>query len=240
MDWLKTLPIAYEGLLKRVRIVNFSVDKSEIALRIPKAIPLLIEKDKAYISMADLQIRHMRPQGFPKAMSLNYRHVAFRVLVDDRAFHEGDAQGAYFLQSFCDKACLVCGGSLFTDYQLCQASIKGERHFRLHKGKYYLKCDFGEHDGPAQLIDLKRTARLNKGYAVHSGKLWQTRIKPLEWPLECIDCGAFKTNFFDSAQLVGAYQVNGSLKFKRGAPAIARVAQRREHLQPVRVKYSPL
>lgn len=239
MSWLKTLPIAYEGLLKDVRILNFSVPLDEIEKSIPDGLSVTNFQGRAMISLADLRIHEMRPKGFPKWLSLSYRHVALRLLVDAQETGERWGHPVYFLKSFCASACVICGGALFTDYHLQKAQIEEDEQVRLESGEFYLRYSLsGEEE--ANPVDLQRTARMNTAYAVHWGCIWQTNIKPDHWPIEPVTCHGFSTNLFKNARLEAAYKVKGNLCFERSAPLFLSRVQRREHVPPYRVRCSPL
>ena len=239
MSWLKTLPIAYRGLLQDVRIVNFSVPMPEVTHLIPEGLKAADFDGRAMISLADLQIRQMRPKALPNWLSITYRHVALRLLVEPIG-DETANQAIYFLKSFCASPSVICGAAIFTDYQLQKARIKGDKRVNIKTGKSYLSYELGG-DRVADKEDRNRTARLNTAYAAHDSAIWQTGIKPNDWPLEAVGCREFSTNMFKNARLEAAYRVKGNLCFERSAPLLLTRVQRREHLRPVvRVRCSPL
>ncbi len=240
MNWLKSLPITYEGLLKDVKVINFSVALDELAPLMPAGLKAMNFEGRAMISLADLQICEMRPKYLPKWLALNYRHVALRVLVERKKAGSGTEPAIYFLKSFCESACLVCGGGFLTDYRLCKAKIKGGNETSIETPNTFLNYALNSEKDTSDKQDLRRTARLNTAYAVHGEDIWQTQIQPDDWPLEPVNCSAFATNLFKDYRLEAAYEVKGTLDFSRSVPSLINGAQKREHVRPYRVRCSPL
>ena len=48
------------------------------------------------------KVEEMHPVAFPW-VKFDYRHVAFRLLVDDSQIHNGVSKGIFFFRSFTDK-----------------------------------------------------------------------------------------------------------------------------------------
>ena len=240
MNWLKSLPVSYEGLLNDIKVINFSVALDEVELLLPAGLKAMNFEGRAMISLADLQLCEMRPKYLPKWLALNYRHVALRVLVERKKAGSGTEPAIYFLKSFCGSACLVCGGDFLTDYRLCKAKIKGANMTSIETPNTFLNYTLSGQNDIVDEQDICRTARLNTAYAVHGGDIWQTQIQPDDWPLEPVNCSAFTTNLFNDYRVEAAYEVKGTLDFSRSVPSLINGAQKREHVLPFRVRCSPL
>lgn len=213
MSCLKTLPIAYSGRISQASLINFAVDVNELLPEIPAGLSLYRYKGSAVISLADLQLSAIRPDFLPECCGLNYRHVALRVLID-----QGErAPGVFFWKSFCMQPLLVCGGRLFTDYRLSRAEIRGEECFHLRQGDRSISYRLDEADRPNVALGWE-TASLNTAYAMHGRGLWQTRIRPEQWPLKPMRCHGFQTSFFRSANCISAFKTTEVLPFYRSAP----------------------
>ncbi len=61
MQLLKKLPIRYTGELHEVKLINFSVDKSEVESLVPWNLVVRDFGGRAMISMVDVDLRHMHP-----------------------------------------------------------------------------------------------------------------------------------------------------------------------------------
>ena len=123
MSLLKRIPIHYKGELHDVRLINFSVEMEEVLDKIPPMIKIRNFGGRAMISMVDVKLKNMRPAGMP-LLHFNYRHLAFRLLIDDSRNNHGVNKGIFFFRSFTDKPFIVFGGTLMTDYNLETAKIE--------------------------------------------------------------------------------------------------------------------
>lgn len=67
MSLLRKLPITFQCDLEKVKVINFSVDQEELLPYIPEGTQVMDFDGQAVFSMADLQVKRMRPRHFPKA-----------------------------------------------------------------------------------------------------------------------------------------------------------------------------
>ncbi|HLT75382.1 MAG TPA: DUF2071 domain-containing protein, partial [Ohtaekwangia sp.] len=139
MNLLKRIPIRYKGELHDVRLINFSVAMEEVVGKLPAGIRPRDFNGRALISMVDVKLKNMRPTALP-FFRFQYRHTAFRLLVDDSEHNKGTAKGIFFYKSFTTNPWIVMGGRLLTDYNLGHARIK-------------------EHNGEVTLTQGKRRVR---------------------------------------------------------------------------------
>jgi uncharacterized protein YqjF (DUF2071 family) len=207
MDFLKRIPIHYTGELHDVRLINFSVALDEVEGRVPAAIKVRNFDGRAMISMVDVTLRNMRPVGLP-FVHFHYRHVAFRLLVEDSEYNEGENKGIYFFQSFTDKPLMIAGGKLLTDYNLEFARIEdrgdevyvsqGEKHVR------YTVNGVGDNNNGALKVTI---GALDRAYSVLADKIRVTQIQRKRWPIQSIRCSGFENTFFKTARLEGAFRV---------------------------------
>ncbi|PTX11356.1 uncharacterized protein DUF2071 [Pontibacter mucosus] len=209
MEMLKKLPIEYVGELHQVRLINFSVEKEEVLPYLPKGLKTRDFHGRALISMVNVKLRNMRPDFVPKPLHFNYQHIGFRLLVDDAPYSNGAAKGIYFMRSFTDKALMVQGGSLLTNYRLEKANIRNkETDFELRQGESYLTYTLRD-EPPAQVNQelQEMVGALDRAYSYINGELVRVQIMRERWPIEWVSCEGFKTNYFKTARFEGAFQV---------------------------------
>jgi len=220
MKALKKLPITYKGELHGVKLINFSVDLEEVINKVPKGIKVRDFDGRVIISMVNVKLKQMRPKGMPKALSFDYQHVAFRLLVDDSEYNDGDCKGIYFLRSFTDKPWVAWSGSHFTYYQLTQAAISESEGFRLAQDSRYVKYKLTKKVAGLER-DLKAIIQpLDRAYAVDGQDLLRTKIQREAWPIEPVPCEGFETNFFRTAKYLGAFEVKKMIDYEWLAPVI--------------------
>lgn len=216
MNFLKQLPIKYIGELHNVKLINFSVEFSELRELVPSGIKIRNVNGRALISMVDVMLKNMHPSFVPKQLHFDYRHIAFRLLVDDSEYNNGESKGIYFLRSFTDKPLIVQGGNWLTNYKLETAElITFENMLELKQGENYLNYAFKDKPPALKNESLKQNiAALDRAYSMNGNDLQFVKIVREKWPIEWIDCYHFQTNFFKTAQLEGAFKVNEVINYQ--------------------------
>jgi len=211
MDFLKKIPIRYKGELHDVRLVNFSVAMEEVINSVPRNIKVRDFNGRALISMVDVQLKNMHPVFLPSFCHFNYRHVAFRLLVDDSTYNEGLNKGIFFYRSFTNNPLIVAGGKLLTDYNLERASIQDNNgEVIISQGRHHVKyCIGGSIEASNNEKDeLKKTVgALDRAYSVLGKTIRVTEIQREQWPIQSVACSGFENTFFKTAKLEGAFRV---------------------------------
>jgi hypothetical protein len=211
MDILKKIPITYTGELHDVRLINFSVDINEVRPLVSAQIKVRDFNGRALFSMVDVKLRKMRPSFVPSFFSFEYRHVAFRLLVDDAHLNKGQARGIYFFKSFTDKFLIEKGGSLFTDYRLENASINEKSDLvEIESSGKYVKYSIGNEiiSEDSRLSELHQVVgALDRAYSMLGTELRFTQIQRERWPIQPVSCSAFENTFFKTARLEAAFRI---------------------------------
>lgn len=210
MNILKKLPIKYQGELHDVRLINFSVVMDEVRDKVPANIKIRDFNGRALVSMVDVKLKKMRPVFAPSLCHFNYRHIAFRLLVDDSRLNDGASKGIFFYQSFTNNALVVAGGAVLTDYNLSRASIREENGEVIisNRGKH-VKYAVGNStsDGPNDPHLQATIGALERAYSVMGDRIRVTEIQREKWPIRPVTCTAFENTFFESARFEGAFRV---------------------------------
>lgn len=207
--WLKKLPLSYEGELHEVRLINFSVDPAELRPLLPPGIQPLLTDGRALISMVHVQLRNMRLRGPLGFFRFCYRHVGFRLLIDDSRYTWLPPRGIFFLRSFSEQSLWARLGSLFSIYRLEPAAIHATAdHFCLEKQGRSLRYALGG-EAPATTNPQLEVvvSRLDRAYAPLSRDVRYVQIQRERWPLRPVHCSYFETDFFRTARLEGAFAV---------------------------------
>jgi hypothetical protein len=210
MNFLKRLPIKYTGELHDVRLINFSVAPEELKAYLPANIRPRLFDGRALISMVDVQLKNMHPDFMPSFFKFNYRHIAFRLLIDDSSFTEDKNKGIFFMHAFTDQSLIAFAGAIFTNYRLKSSNISDRdgKLFLKQGGKY---ITYTIDDQPATLTPpwvKENVQRVDRAYALSGDKIQYVQIQREKWPVEWVNCTAFKTDFFKTATLEGAFRVN--------------------------------
>jgi hypothetical protein len=209
MKALKKLPIVFAGQLNEVKLINFSIDIEEVADQVPFPLKVRDFGGRALISMVDVKLTGMHPTFLPKWCSFNYRHIAFRLLVEDGHLNEGVAKGIYFLQSFSNQPILVFGGNLISPYHLTTAKFEpNHAGIKVKKGDRFVEYALDETPGTQPEGKFYEAVRqVDRAYSTLGEEVFKTQIRREEWPLEARTVKHFSTNYFKTAKLESAYAV---------------------------------
>jgi hypothetical protein len=214
MNSLKKIPIRYKGELHDVRLINFLVSKEEVRSMVPGNIEIRDFNGKAMISMVDVKLKNMRPAALP-FLRFNYRHIAFRLLVEDSERNNGVNKGIFFLQSFTNNPIIVFGGKLITDYNLEKANIdeKGNEVILTQGSRKLRYCvnDFSSVPND----ELKTTiGALDRAYSILGDSVRVTQIQREKWPIQLVNCTGFENTFFKTSEFQGAFQVSETIYYE--------------------------
>lgn len=207
MNLLKKIPVRYKGELHDMRLINFTVDMSEVQHKVPPHIKVRDFNGRAMISMVDVKLRNMRPVGLP-FLRFNYRHVAFRLLVEDGQYNGGISKGIFFFRSFTDKPLIVAGGKLLTDYNLEKARIEeGNNEVVISQDTGHVKYTLSGLSNGVN-VELKNIiGALDRAYSVLGNMVRVTQIQREKWPIQPVHCTGFENTFFKTAKFEGAFRV---------------------------------
>lgn len=222
MNLLKKIPITYFGELHEIKIINFSVEKREVESCLPWKINIREFGGRALISMVNAQLMHMHPSFIHESLHFNYKHICFRLLVEDRKWNRGNTKhkGVYIIKSFTNSALIAQGGQLFLDYTLEQADIFCTKQLLvLKKQEQYLTYALDDHMPEVTHQELQQTiASLDRAYSELDGQLRMTKSIHEKWTLLPVNCYHFQTNFFETARLENSFQVLEPIHYKWGPP----------------------
>lgn len=219
MSILKKIPISYIGELHNIRLVNFWVDMREVRDLVPRRLKIRDFDGKALISLVNVELEKMHPSFLPEASHFHYRHVAFRLLLDDSEYNKGESKGIFFLRSFTQNKIIATGGSLLTDYNLEKAEIRNlDRMMSLQQGEQYFNyaLDLGSE---IKTDESQRNiiGALDRAYSVQDGKIKMVRIMREKWPIRQVECYLTETNFFETAKPASAFVVDETIFYRWNA-----------------------
>lgn len=233
---LKRLPLRFKGELHQIQLINFSVELAEINELVPAPIKAKSFDGRALISMVNVQLKKMRPNFVPEAMSFQYQHVGFRLLVEDQAYHnERDDKGIFFLDSFTQNPLMAWGGALLTEYRLHTAELWTQGpSFSLRHGAHILSYDINETQVPAQHNPelLTTVGAIDRAYSKLGEEVRVTQIMREKWPLVPLAVQNFKTNFFRTARFEGAFRVDEVIHYQWLPPQkVPVIAEQKEPIE---------
>lgn len=132
MNFLKNHPFAVEAYLDSSIVLTFAVPKEQVEGLIPECLELDTFQDKwAFIAVAMVQTRNLRPKGFPKFMGNDFFLIGYRIFVRYTNTAGKRLRGLYILKSETDKKKMEFLGNVFTHYNYTTTDISEKISDRL-------------------------------------------------------------------------------------------------------------
>lgn len=135
---LKNHPFAVEAFFESSLVLTFAVPKSQLEKYIPECLNLDTFKDKwAFVAMAMVQTKGLRPKGFPRFMGNSFFLIGYRVFVRYTNNAGKKLRGLYILKSETNKKKMEFMGNVFTHYNYSTTDIiqKEEGNIRIIESK---------------------------------------------------------------------------------------------------------
>lgn len=124
MNFLKNHPFAVEAFFESSIVLTFAVPKEQVEGLIPECLELDTFQDKwAFIAVAMVQTRNLRPKGFPKIMGNDFFLIGYRIFVRYTNMAGKRLRGLYILKSETDKKKMEFLGNVFTHYNYSTTDI---------------------------------------------------------------------------------------------------------------------
>jgi hypothetical protein len=123
-SFLKDHPFAVEAFFESSLVLAFAAPTAEVARLIPKCLTPDIFKDRwAFIAVAMVETKGLRPKGFPRILGNDFFLIGYRVFVrfEDRSGRS--MRGLYILNSATDKKRMEFFGNIFTHYNYTTTDI---------------------------------------------------------------------------------------------------------------------
>ncbi len=123
-SFLKNHPFAVDAFFENSLVLTFAVPKEELESLIPECLTLDIFNDKwAFIAIAMVQTKNLRPKGFPEFMGNDFFLIGYRVFVRYTNKAGKSLRGLYILKSETNKKKMEFMGNIFTHYNYSTTDI---------------------------------------------------------------------------------------------------------------------
>jgi uncharacterized protein YqjF (DUF2071 family) len=129
LSFLKDHPFAVEAFFESSLVFTYAIPKEQIQPLIPECLELDTFNDKwAFIAIAMVQTKALRPKGFPKILGNDFFLIGYRVFVRYTNQAGKRLRGLYILKSETDKKKMQLMGNTFTHYNYTTTDIRQKRH----------------------------------------------------------------------------------------------------------------
>jgi uncharacterized protein YqjF (DUF2071 family) len=124
MSFLKNHPFAVAATFEKSLVLTFAIPKEQLKDMIPECLELDTFEDKwAFIAIAMVQTKGLRPKGFPEFMGNNFFLIGYRIFVRYTNKAGKSLRGLYILKSETDKKKMEFFGNIFTHYNYTTTDI---------------------------------------------------------------------------------------------------------------------
>jgi len=124
LSFLKDHPFAVEAFFEKSTVLTFAIPKEELENLIPECLELDTFDNKwAFIAIAMVQTKQLRPKGFPKFMGNDFFLIGYRVFVKYLDSRGKKLRGLYILKSETNKNKMQLLGNIFTYYNYSTTDI---------------------------------------------------------------------------------------------------------------------
>lgn len=125
LSFLKNHPFAVEAFFESSLVLTFALPKEQLQDIIPECLQLDTFQDKwAFVAVAMVQTKDLRPKGFPKFMGNDFFLIGYRVFVRYTNSAGKNLRGLYILKSETDKKKMELMGNIFTHYNYTTTDIQ--------------------------------------------------------------------------------------------------------------------
>lgn len=128
INFLKNHPFAVQTHFESSLVLTFAVPKEQLQNLIPECLELDTFQDKwAFIAIAMVQTKGLRPKGFPSFMGNDFFLIGYRIFVRYTNNAGKRLRGLYIIKSQTDKKKMEFFGNIFTHYNYTTTDIEQTR-----------------------------------------------------------------------------------------------------------------
>jgi len=124
LSFLKNHPFAVEAFFESSLVLTYAIPYQEAIPLIPECVEPDTFQDKwAFLAIAMVQTKNLRPKGFPKFMGNDFFLIGYRIFVRYHTSAGKRLRGLYILKSETNKKKMEFFGNIFTHYNYTTTDI---------------------------------------------------------------------------------------------------------------------
>lgn len=128
LRFLKDHPFAVASHFDTSLVLTYAVPKAQLQQFIPESLALdTFEDTWAFIAVAMVKTRNLRPKGFPKFLGNDFILTGYRIFVTYHTRYGKRLRGLYIIRSETDKTKMALLGNIFTHYNYQTTDIRFQR-----------------------------------------------------------------------------------------------------------------
>ena len=148
LSWLKKHPFGVEAHFESSIVLTFALPKEQLQSFIPACLTLdTYEDNLAFMAVAMVQTKDLRPKGFPAFMGNNFFLIGYRIFVRYKNNDGKNLRGLYILKSETDKKKMELLGNTFTKYSYTTSDIlksEADNSFSIESKKSDFKLTYSK------------------------------------------------------------------------------------------------
>lgn len=130
---MRNNPFPIEAWFEKSLTLTFAVPIAEVAARLPAFLEADTFQERwAFLAVAMVDTRALRPQGFPRCFGRDFFLIGYRYFVRYRDLHGRNLRGLYILRSETNRRSMEWLGNRLTPYRYVRAGItmkQADGHF---------------------------------------------------------------------------------------------------------------
>lgn len=129
LSFLKDHPFAVASHFDTSLVLTYAVPKEQLQRFIPECLSLDTFEDKwAFIAVAMVKTRSLRPKGFPEYLGNDFILTGYRIFVKYHTSYGKRLRGLFIIRSETDKTKMAILGNIFTHYNYQKTDIAFTRN----------------------------------------------------------------------------------------------------------------
>jgi len=125
-SFLKNHPFAVEAFFKYSVVLTFAFPKAQLEALVPECLTLdTLDDTWAFIAVALVQTKNLRPKGFPESTGNDFMLAGYRIFVRYNSTAGKRLRGLYILKSETNKKLMQVLGNTFTHYNYTTTDLIG-------------------------------------------------------------------------------------------------------------------
>ena len=126
-NYFKSHPFKVKTDFNKSIVLTYAVPKNDLENLIPECLELdTYENNWAFIAVAFVDTKQLRPSGFPKWLGNDFILAGYRIFVRYKNTKGKRLRGLYILKSETNKSKMAFLGNIFTNYNYSKTDIKIE------------------------------------------------------------------------------------------------------------------
>ncbi|SDJ98677.1 Uncharacterized conserved protein (COG2071) [Catalinimonas alkaloidigena] len=125
LSFLNHHPFAVEAYFESSFVLTFAFPQAQLTSLVPEGLSLdLFEDEWAFLAVAMVQTKHLRPKGFPAWLGNDFFLIGYRLFVRFTNATGKRRRGLHILRSETDNPMMQLLGNLFTHYRYQKVAIE--------------------------------------------------------------------------------------------------------------------